>query len=226
MKYTFLVLLPLLSAQSLHSQSDQIEQFLQLSKGYQLSSRWSADLRSEIRLSWQEPRKEIRLRWTQGYAQAGAAYTLSSNWIAGAAYRLSRRGPLDEKPDTEHRFTQQIAVVQRLSKYRFREQLKLEQRVFSEKTVHRWRLRAALDFPISGERLDLNEWYFNQQLTLLVEPFEQQYWAEREYRAYAGAGVLLPSERRLELGIESRWSRTTADGRYDKRWILRSAWSF
>ncbi len=50
-----------------------------------------------------------------------------------------------EQPDVEHRFVQQIAATQRFRKFRLREQLKLEQRIFSEETVHRWRLRAALD---------------------------------------------------------------------------------
>lgn len=225
MKYLLWGLL-LFAAQTVYSQSDQYEQFLQLSKGYKLSERWSADLRSELRFSWHEPGKATTPQWTQLYAQAGTAYTLSANCIIGAAYRLSRRGPLVEQPYVEHRFVQQIAATQRFRKFRLREQLKLEQRIFSEETVHRWRLRAALDFPLSGERLDINEWYLNQQATLLVEPFEDKNWAGREYRVYAGAGVRLPSDRRLELGIESRWSRGVADGIYDRRWILRTTWSF
>lgn len=226
MKYFLSGLLLLAAAQVVYSQSDQFEQFLQLSKGYKLSERWSADLRSELRFSWHEPGEATTPQWTQLYAQAGTAYTLSPNWTIGAAYRLSRRGPLDEKPNVEHRLAQQIAATQRYRKFRLREQLKLEQRIFSEETVHRWRLRAALDFPLNGERLDINEWYLNQQATLLLEPFEDQTWNGREYRVYAGAGVLLPSESRLELGIESRWSRGTADGAYDRRWILRTTWSF
>lgn len=219
-------LLLLAAAQTAYSQSSQYEQFLQVSKGYKLSERWSADLRSELRLAWHGPEESTGPKWTQLYAQAGTAYTLSANWIIGAAYRLSRRGPLAEQPDVEHRFAQQIAATQRFRKFRLREQLKLEQRIFSEETVHRWRLRAALDFPLSGERLDINEWYLNQQVTLLIEPFEDQTWAGRAYRAYAGAGILLPSKSRLEFGIESRWSRGIADGVYDRRWILRTTWSF
>lgn len=216
----------LLLAQIACSQSNQIEQFFQVSKGYRLSERLAADTRSELRLSWYEQEEGAKLDWTQLYVQGGLSYTLSTNWIIGAAYRLSRRGPLEGAPEVEHRFAQQIAAIQQLRKFRFREQLKFEQRIFTEEVVHRFRLRAALDFPLSGERLDVNEWYLNQQLTLLIEPFANAAWTEKEYRAYAGAGTLLPTKSRLELGVETRWSRAPNVINYNKRWMLRTNWSF
>jgi hypothetical protein len=226
MRRSTLVCLLLLAAQLAFSQAHQVEQFLQFSKDYELGERWSVDLRSELRLSWYETGEAAGLDWTQLYIQAGSAYTLSPNWIVGGAYRLSRRGALDQPSDTEHRFAQLVAATQRFSKFRIREQLKLEQRVFSDETVHRWRFRAALDFPLSGEQLDINEWYLNQQATLLLEPFEQQAWAGREYRLYLGSGTLRPNKSRLEIGIEARWARSAVDGTYETRWILRSTWSF
>ena len=208
------------------AQSNTIESFFQFSKGFELSERWSGDVRTELRLTHWEESKEIQPSWSQLYVQGGLAYDLASNWKLGATYRLARRGSLNEVPNTENRFAQQVSTSQRLRKYRLRERLLLEQRVFSNFTRHRWRFRLALDYPLNGERLDPGEWYLNHQAALLSEPFETDTWTGREHRFYTGAGTLLPTGSRLEVGLETRLSRVPADGRYDQRWILRTNWSW
>lgn len=213
-------------AQLAYAQSNTLESFFQFAKGFELSERWSADVRTELRLTHWAESEEFQPAWSQLYVQGGFAYDLASNWKAGATYRLSRRGGLNEVPNIENRFAQQITTSQRLRKYRLRERLLLEQRVFRQATRHRWRFRVALDYPLNGEKLDPGEWYLNHQTELLSEPFETDAWTGREHRLYTGTGTLLPTGSRLEVGVETRLSRVPADGRYDQRWILRTNWSW
>lgn len=213
-------------AQFSYAQSHTIESFFQFSKGLDLSKRWSADLRTELRLVHLEEGEPFQPSWSQLYLQGGLAYDLAGNWKLGATYRLARRGNLDEVPNTENRFAQQVSTSQRLRKYRFRERLLLEQRIFREATRHRWRIRLAMDYPLNGERLDPGEWYLNHQTELLSEPFEVDAWAGREHRAYTGAGLLLPKGSRFEVGMEARFAREAGDGGYSQRWVLRTNWSW
>lgn len=224
MKRLYAGLLALLFASTACSQSNTFEQFTQIAKGFDLTSRWSADLRSELRLSWIEDER-ITAQWTQLYLQGGIAYQLGPHWIAGATYRLSRRGALQEPPKVENRLAQQISGSQRLQRYRIRGRLMLEQRIFPEETVHRWRLRVAADYPLNGDQLDPGEWYLNHQAALLIEPFEYAVFPRRENRLYTGAGALLGNGSRLEFGLEARLSRSAPERHQSQRWVLRTNYS-
>lgn len=226
MKRLLTSLLCLCVAQISYAQSSTIESFFQFSKGFDLSERWAVDARAELRLTQWEEGDVFRPAWSQLYVQGGLAYDLSSNWKLGATYRLSRRGRLNAVPNTEHRFAQQVSTSQQLRKYRFRERLLLEQRVFQDQTRHRWRFRVALDYPLNGERLDPSEWYLNHQVALLSEPFGTEAWTGREHRFYTGAGTLLAKGSRLEIGLEARFPRQASNGHYGQRWILRTHWSW
>lgn len=208
-----------------YAQSTTVESFFQFAKGFELSERWSADVRTELRLVHWEEREAFQPSWSQLYVQGGLAYDLSGSWKLGATYRLSRRGSLDEVPNIENRFAQQVSTSQRLWKYRLRERLLLEQRVFRDGTHHRWRFRLGLDYPLNGERLDPGEWYLNHQAALLSEPFETDAWTGREHRFYTGTGTLLPKGSRFEVGLEARLPRVPDNGRYGQRWVLRTSWS-
>lgn len=210
----------------LEAQENTVESFFQFSKGFDLPDRWSADIRSELRFTQWESEKSVSPVWSQLYVQSGFAYALRGNWKLGATYRLSRRGALTEAPGIENRFAQQLSNSRRFSKFRLRQRLLLEQRVFSHSTRHRWRLRAALDYPLNGERLDTGEWYLNHQIAFLTEPFESTTWAGREHRFYSGAGILIPGGSRFEAGIEARLSRVPLKAQYEQRWILRTNWSW
>ncbi len=224
MKRLYTGLLALLLAGLAYGQSNTVEQFTQVSKGFKLSERWSADVQSELRLSWYEE-DDAQLQWTQLYLQGGLAYRLAANWVAGATYRLSRRGNLQEAPEVENRFAQQISASQNIQKYRLRERLMLEQRVFPDGTEHRWRFRLAADYPLNGEKLDPGEWYLNHQAALLIEPFEAAVFPNREQRFYTGMGTRFGNGSRLEIGLEVRLSRVPAEGYYDRRWVLRTSYS-
>jgi hypothetical protein len=219
-------LLCLSMAQLSCAQSNTAESFFQFAKGFELSERWSADVRTELRLTHWEDGDGFQPAWSQLYVQGGLAYDLASNWKIGATYRLARRGGLDEVPNIENRFAQQITTSQRLRKYRLRERLLLEQRVFRQATRHRWRFRVALDYPLNGDKLDPGEWYLNHQTELLSEPFETDAWTGREHRLYTGTGTLLPTGSRLEIGMEARFPREASNGRYGQRWVLRTNWSW
>lgn len=93
-------------AQLSYAQSNTVESFFQFAKGFALSERWAADVRTELRLTHWEDGDGFHPAWSQFYVQGGLAYDLASNWKAGATYRLARRGSLDEAPDVENRFAQ------------------------------------------------------------------------------------------------------------------------
>lgn len=76
------------------------------------------------------------------------------------------------------------------------------------------------------ERLDPGEWYLNHQVALLSEPFATDAWTGREHRFYTGTVMLRANGQRLEAGVEARFSREPAEGRYGQRWILRTNWSW
>lgn len=211
-----------------YSQSTDAEQFFQLSYQYTLTERLSADLRSEARVRWYNTNNEAT-NFTQLYGQLGASYRLTNDMAIGGAYRLSRRNLEEDNPYWEHRFSQQLSITQKINKFRIRERLSLEQRLQENRNYkirHRWRLRAAVDYPLAGEKLDVGEAYLNHQTELLAYPFEDNTWKAREHRIYSGIGWQLKHKNRLEAGIQLRLSRDAKESHYDKRWIMMLTYSF
>jgi hypothetical protein len=212
----------------LHGQTADFEQFIQSSYQLDISSRLSADLRTEARIRWLNNQEE-GTNLTQLYIQAGGAYRLTNDLSAGISYRAALRSLDTGSPQWEHRFSQQASITQSIRKIRLRERLTLEQRILESRNYqarHRWRLRVAADYPLSGEKLDVGEAYLNHHTELLLYPFEEQYWASREHRVYSGIGWQLKKKNKLEAGMEVRLSRNDLPQNYDQRWIVRITYSF
>ena len=65
-----------------------------------------------------------------------------------------------ENRGNELRFTQQYNVTHKPNVVRFGHRMRTEQRMTKSLTIHRFRYRFAMDFPLKGEKLDLGEPYF------------------------------------------------------------------
>jgi len=216
------------SSMGAYCQSVEVEQFFQVAYQYALSERFALDARSEARVRWYND-EEQAANFTQLYGQLGGSYRLTNDMATGGAYRFARRSLDDNTPYWEHRFSQQLSITQNFGKFRLRERLSLEQRLQETRNYqarHRWRLRAAVDYPLSGEKLDEGETYLNHQTELLAYPFEDDTWAAREHRFYTGLGWQLKHKNRLEAGAELRLSRNADTANYDQRWIARLTFSF
>lgn len=215
-------MLPLSSARAQHT----AEQFTQIDFGFNLPGKWKGDLQAEFRNRWADT-EGAGLAPTLFYTQVGAAYAPGPDAAFGGAYRVAARSLGQGSPTWEHRFSQQVSIVQRKGKLRFRERLMAEQRLFSNNPFqarHRWRLRGGLDYPLQGEKLDPGEAYLNHQAELVAYPFEPQPWELREQRFYTGIGWWLHNGQALEAGLENRTGKGTPSGPLEYRWILRLRW--
>ncbi len=65
----------------------------------------------------------------------------------------------DEDRANEVRFTEQYNIVYRPINVRYAHRLRAEQRIFSDLTIHRFRYRFGIDFPLQGQKLDVGEAY-------------------------------------------------------------------
>ncbi|WP_046756348.1 DUF2490 domain-containing protein [Kordia jejudonensis] len=87
-----------------------------------------------------------------------STYSLNSNHSlsAGIMYRFRENF---EDSSNELRLTQQYNYAYRPNVIRFGHRIRSEQRITTENTVHRFRYRFTIDFPLQGDKLDVGEPY-------------------------------------------------------------------
>lgn len=110
----------------------------------------------------------------------------------------------------ELRFTQQFNVTSRPQVVRFGHRFRTEQRITKNLTIHRFRYRFSIDFPLQGERLDVGEPYFVGNLESLLSLAKN---AKPEYdkRLTIHLGWLLNEEIKFQFGMEYRIENFSAD---------------
>lgn len=128
-------------------------------------------------------------------------------------FLFRKMDPFDGVQAYEMRPWQQATLQFFLGKYRLRNRVRLEERVYTRedrKTELDWRLRyrLSLDFPISGARLDPGEFYMNASFEAVSQLDQEDVIDNWENRTYLGIGYLLPSRNRLEIGPELRYRRS------------------
>ena len=119
----------------------------------------------------------------------------------GAKYRF--REAFDGG-DNELRFTQQYNMANRKHVMRFGHRVRSEQRIFNDRTVHRFRYRFAVDFPLQGEKLNIGEAYFvanTESLLSVASSSKPQF----DQRWVAQIGWLLTEKAKLQIGLEYRF---------------------
>ncbi len=144
-------------------------------------------------------------------AEAGAGITRAffNDTKAGLAYvfigeEMGRAGA-----EIEHRIRQQYAFYFRFSKYRLGNRLRTEQRFYPDTYKNRLRYRLSLDFPLSGERLDVKEIYFVSSNEVLVN--FNAHTNDVENRLGAGIGWKFKNSNKLQLQLQYRASKIGLD---------------
>ena len=114
-----------------------------------------------------------------------------------------------EDASNELRFTQQFNVTYRPLTIRYGHRLRSEQRITRNLTVHRFRYRFAVDFPLKGQKLDIGEPYFAgnvEQLLSVARGHSSQY----DFRINGQLGWELDKGLKLQTGLEYRMEQFTA----------------
>lgn len=109
-----------------------------------------------------------------------------------------------EASSNELRFTQQYNIQYRPLVVRYGHRFRSEQRISRTTTVHRFRYRFSLDFPLNGEKLDIGEPYLVgnlENLLSVAKSIKPQY----DLRLTAHIGWKLSNKTKIQLGAEYRF---------------------
>ena len=114
-----------------------------------------------------------------------------------------------EDRSNELRLTQQYNYAYRPNVIRFGHRLRSEQRITTEQTVHRFRYRFTVDFPLQGEKLDIGEPYFvaNTESLLSVASAELP---QLDQRFTAQIGWQWSENLQFQTGLEYRFENFNA----------------
>ncbi len=124
----------------------------------------------------------------------------------GIQYRF--REAFENDRSNELRLTQQYNITHKYRNLRFGDRFRAEQRFTQSATVHRFRYRLALDFPLQGVQLDIGEPYFivsTESLLSVAKGSKPEY----DQRVTAHLGWLLSPKTKLQLGSEYRFENYT-----------------
>lgn len=89
-------------------------------------------------------------------------------------YKFRTVEPVEDFEFFEHRLTQQAALTHFERRFRLVSRLRLEQRIRSSTFAHRYRYRLSTDFPLSGEKIDAQEFFLVLSSELLLEIVEEE----------------------------------------------------
>ena len=124
----------------------------------------------------------------------------------GIQYRF--RQNFEASKQNELRLTQQYNITSKPRVVRFGHRLRSEQRITRDLTIHRFRYRFTLDFPLQGEQLDIGETYFVGNLEALLSAASAS-TPQYDQRFTATLGWLVREKTRLQIGVEYRFEDYT-----------------
>ena len=131
----------------------------------------------------------------------------NSSFGVGAMYRF--RKLFEPSRDNEIRLTQQFNITSRPMVVRYGHRWRTEQRIFPNLTVHRFRYRFTIDFPLEGQKVDVNEAYLVLNTEALLSAASGRA-PQYDQRFAASLGWLLEGELQLLAGLEYRLENFTA----------------
>ncbi len=178
----------------------------QIALNYDVSKTYSHNFSIENRnFIYQEEDFEFSVRqidlnhfskWSVGGGQSlalGIKYRFRENFDGG---------------NNELRFTQQYNTANRPFSIRYGHRFRAEQRITDEPTVHRFRYRFAVDFPLQGEKLDVGESYLVATAESLLS-VGNELLPQYDQRFVGQIGWLLSKKTKLQLGLEYRFEDFT-----------------
>jgi len=138
----------------------------------------------------------------------------AGNWKASLGYQFR----IEEQWNTNHRPIQQIATSTRIGHLRLAHRIRFDQTLErNEPFLFRTRYRAALEIPLSGEKLDPKEFY-------LVFSDEPIFGIDRngpsvENRFVATIGHFFSNGNKLELSLDHRADKFFDNGIRQRIWL-------
>jgi len=137
-----------------------------------------------------------------------STYSFNSNHSLSAGIMYRFRENFEDRSN-ELRLTQQYNYAYRPNVIRFGHRLRSEQRITTEQTVHRFRYRFTVDFPLQGEKLDIGEPYFvaNTESLLSVASAELP---QLDQRFTAQIGWQWTENLKFQTGLEYRFENFNA----------------
>jgi len=127
-----------------------------------------------------------------------------------------------EDRENELRFTQQYNITHKPYTVRFGHRVRAQQRITNSLTVHRFRYRFAMDFPLTGEKLDLGEPYFVGSLENLLS-VAKNYAPQYDVRLSGQVGWQISQTIKFQTGIEYRMENYTSNQPQNILFLLTSA---
>lgn len=137
-----------------------------------------------------------------------------STWSLNSNHSLSggimyRFRDLFNKGHDELRLTQQYNYAVRPTSVRFGHRFRTEQRI-RDITIHRFRYRFAIDFPLEGEKLDVKELYLVNALEWLCS-VNKESKPQFDQRITTQLGWLVHKNLKLQTGFEYRFENFNND---------------
>ncbi|WP_238474522.1 DUF2490 domain-containing protein [Maribacter algarum] len=130
----------------------------------------------------------------------------------GIQYRIRENFEVDKL--NELRFTQQYNITHKPRNVRFGHRFRAQQRITSALTVHRFRYRFAIDFPLSGEQLDVGEPYLIVNTEALLSVARTKL-PQYDQRISANIGWLVAPKTKLQAGLQYRIEDYTHQTRFE-----------
>lgn len=137
--------------------------------------------------------------------QIGAVYKYNQHMHIAAAWYYRNTDPGRSSSFSENRFWQQVTFISRIGNLRFRNRLRMEERLITRNgrtEPLKWRLRyqTGFEIPLQGEKTDIKEFYavlLNEAYFSLSKP-HSAFYGENWISAFLGYRISAKS--RLEVG--------------------------
>ncbi len=138
-----------------------------------------------------------------------STFALNYNTSLSLGIQYRNRDLFDDTSN-ELRITQQYNTTKKHFSKRFGHRFRVEQRILDHITIHRFRYRFALDFPLKGEKLDIGETYLVTSMELL-NSVNKLSSPEIDHRTTVQLGWLFSEKLKLQIGTEYRFEAFNSD---------------
>ncbi len=176
---------------------------------YKLSPRFSQNAALKQRSFFlRDSRGDLKARQLDAVLYTKFLMSINSSLSFGLLYR--NRQLFDPDLGNEVRLTQQYNLALKPGVVRYGHRLRAQQRIFSSRTIHRFRYRLALDGPFQGQKVDVGEAYWIGSLEPLLS-VGRGMAPEVDIRLTAWVGFKINEVHKVQLGPEYRWEDFLGD---------------
>jgi hypothetical protein len=123
----------------------------------------------------------------------------------GVGYLFGSDDLFRPEVENEHRFMQQYAFYIKFLKYRIANRIRTEQRIYEDSYKNRFRYRLSIDFPINGDKLNVNEAFLIASNEVLMNTIAKD--QDFENRLGAGIGWKLEKINKIQLQLQYRYTK-------------------